>query len=905
MGVDVPEAYPARWEADVPLSDGGTVHVRPVRPEDAEAITAFHARQSPDDVYYRYFTSMPRLTPRMLERLTHVDYVDHMGFLALLGDEVVGMASYDLWPERGLAEVAFMIDRDHQGRGLATLLTEYLVVAAREAGVPSLVAMVLPDNRRMLRVLQRAGFSEGSTFEDGVVEVRLGLDVSEEASARIEERARRAEALSVARVLDPGSIAVIGAGRDPGGLGHEVFVNLLRRGFGGPVYPVNPAGGHVASVRAWPSVLDIPDEIDLAVLAVPADVVPEVVAECARKRVRGLVITSAGFAPGAPDGQDLASRVVEQARRWGMRVIGPESLGAVNTRPGRSMVATFAPVEVRPGSVGFLTQSGTLGVAALELARRRGVGISTFLDVGRKVDVSGNDVLQYWEDDPRTTVATLYLESFGNPRKFVRIARRMARTTPIVAVKGGDLRPAAGGGVTADSAEDGWPADLTFGALLAQAGVIRVDTLPELFDVARVLLHQPVPKGRRVAVVSNSRGATTLTVDAVVAAGLRLAHPGAAARERVAAALPEGWRVGDTFDLPFDAGPAEYEAAVAAAGDDPAVDAVVVVYAPATRDRRAEVGRAIGAAATGRVPVVATFLGASVEEPLVAGTVRIPLFDLPGEAVRALGRLADHGDWLAQPEGTVPTPEDLGLDVDAARAVVAAALEDQPEGRWLSWGELEALAGALGLPAVATRRVRSAEEAVAAAAEVGFPVALKVTGLERYYRAPEGGVELDLRDADDVRAAWGRLADLHDPAALAPALVQRVAPGGVDVRVAAHRNADLGGVLSVGVGGIAAEGAEASRPVWVLPLSDAEAERLVAGSPVGPPLASADPDGSAAGHVRDLLVRVAAAVEALPEVVDLLANPVIASAQGAALTDLQVRVEPVERDDAPPVRRLG
>ena len=902
MDTELPDAYPARWETDVPLSDGGTVHVRPVRPGDADLVTGFHARQSPDDVYYRYFTSMPRLTPRMLERLTEVDYVDHMGFLALLGDEVVGMASYDLWPERGLAEVAFMVDKDHQGRGLGTLLTEYLVVAAREAGVPSLVALVLPENRRMLRVLQRAGFSEGSTFEDGVIEVRLGLDVSEEAAARIEERARRAEALSVARLLDPGSIAVIGAGREPGGLGHEVFVNLLRRGFGGPVYPVNPSGGHVASVRAWPSVLDIPDEVDLAVLAVPAEVVPDVVAECARKRVRGLVVTSAGFAPAAPDGQDLAATVVEQARRWGMRVIGPESLGAVNTRPATSMVATFAPVEVRPGSVGFLTQSGTLGVAALELARRKGVGISTFLDVGRKVDVSGNDVLQYWESDARTTVATLYLESFGNPKKFVRIARRMARETPIVAVKGGDLRPAPAG---AHDGEDGWPADLTYGALLAQAGVIRVDTLPELFDVARVLLHQPVPRGRRVAVISNSRGATTLTVDAVVAAKLQLAEPGAPARQRVAAALPEGWQVGATFDLPFDAGPDEYEVAVAAAVEDPGVDAVIVVYAPATRDRRVEVGRAIGAAATGATPVVATFLGASVEEPLVAGTVRIPLFDLPGEAVRALGRLADHGDWLAEPAGEVPEPEALGIDVEAAQAVVDGALGDEPAGRWLSWDELQALAAALGLPAVASRRAGSPDEAVAAAEAVGFPVALKVTGLERYYRAPEGGVALDLRDAEDVRAAWARLAELHDPAALAPALVQQVAPGGVDVRVAAHRNADLGGVLSVGVGGIAAEGAEASRPVWVLPLSDAEAERLVAGSPVGPPLASADPGGAATAHLRDLLVRVAAAVEAVPELADLVANPVIASASGAALTDLQVRVAPVERDDAPPVRRLG
>ena len=896
---ELPDGYPGRWEADAPLADGGTVHLRPVLPDDDERITAFHARQSPDDVYYRYFTSMPRLTPRMLDRLTRVDYVDHMGFLALLGDEVVGMASYDVWPQRGVAEVAFMVDRDHQGRGLGTLLLEYLVVAAREAGVPSLVAMVLPDNRRMLRMFQRAGFEAHTTFEDGVIEVGLALEVSDEATAAIEERARASEVRSVARVLDPGSIAVIGAGREPGGLGHEIFVNLLRRGFEGAVYPVNPAGGHVASVRAWPTVGDIPDEVDLAVLAVPADAVPCIVAECARKRVRGLVVTSAGFAGSAPEGLDLSRRVVDQARRWGMRVVGPESLGVINTSPATSMVATFAPVDVPAGAVGLLTQSGTLGVAALELARRKGVGISTFLDVGDKVDVSGNDVLQYWEDDERTSVATLYLESFGNPRKFVRIARRMARTTPIVAVKGGDLRP------TGRSEDDRWPPEVTYGALLAQAGVIRVDTLPELFDVARVLLHQPVPTGRRVAVVSNSRGATTLTIDAAVVAGLSVATPSAASRDAVGEVLPAGWSLGEGFALPFDAGPDQYRVAVAAAQADPGVDAVVVVYAPATGDRRAEVVRAVGEVADAGVPVVASFPGASLDEPLTTASGRIPAFELPGDAVRTLGRLVAHGEWLAQPAGTVPMPQDLAMDLPRVGRVLDDTLARSPDGAWLARRDVLRLGLAAGLPGVATDEASSPEEAVAVAEQVGWPVVIKATGLDRYYRAPEGGVVLDLRTPDDVHQAWARLAELHPPEALAPALVQSAAAGGVDVHVAAHRHPDLGGVLSVGVGGIVAEGAAASRPVWVLPLSDAEAERLVASSPVAAPLAVADPDGSGAAGLAELLVRIAALVDAVPEITDLVANPVIVGPAGPVVTDLRVRVAPTVDDDVPAVRRLG
>lgn len=911
-------AYPQRWETDVALSDGGIVHIRPVRPEDAPAVAAFHERQSADDVYLRYFTSMPHLTPRMLERLTVVDYAEHLGFVALLGDDIVGMGSYDLWPERGAAEVAFMVGHDQRGRGLATVLLEYLVVAAREAGIPRLVAMVLPSNRRMLSVFHKAGFEARSTFEDGVIEVVMGLDPTEEALAVIEERARRAEARSVARILTPGSIAVIGAGREPGGLGHELFVRLLRGGFGGPVYPVNPRGGHVASVRAWPSVLDIPDEVDLAVLAVPAHATLEVVDQCARKRVRGLVVTSAGFGPlGAPRSH-LADALVERARRWGMRVVGPESLGAINTQWGVSMVATYSPVEVLPGRVGFLTQSGTLGVAALEVARRLGVGISTFVDVGRKVDVSGNDILQFWEDDPRTSVATLYLDSFGNPRKFVRIARRMARHTPIVAVKAGDLRPGGpvppvdrrpgGPGPAADPAADAadWPAEITYGAMLAQAGVIRVDTLRDLFDVARTLLHQPVPGGRRVAVISNSRGATAVTLDACAAAGLELAGLGEPAHGALERVLPaDGWAIGNPVELPFDAGPAEYEAALHAVVEDPAVDAVVVVYAPATRDRREEVGRAIGAVATPGVTVVATFLGAAVDEPLVSGQTRIPLFELPGEAVRVVGKLADHGAWRAEPPGTVPEPGELGIDMARARRVVDAVLVADPAGRWLELDEVTALADALGVPLVTSRAARSVEEAVAAAESIGAPVVLKAGGIDRYYPGEQGGVSLGLRHADDVREAHGRMVELLGAEAMATARVQATAPGGVDVLVAAHQHPSIGGVVTVGPGGIAAAGGQGSRPVQVLPVSDADADRLVARSPVAATLGAADPRGGAVAATAALVLRVAAAVDAIGELVDVVANPVIAGPDGATVTDLRVLVRPVVVDDRPAVRRLS
>ncbi|MGZ4695123.1 MAG: GNAT family N-acetyltransferase, partial [Acidimicrobiales bacterium] len=434
-------AYPTRWEADVALADGGTVHIRPVRPDDAELVEAFHNRQSRESIYFRYFSPMPRLSRRELDRLTKVDYLDHLSLVAMLGGEIIGMAGYDRWTGRDEAEVAFITDDAHHGRGLATVLLEWLVVAAREVGFRGLTAQVLPSNRSMLAVFHQVGFEATSSFGDGVIEVKLGLEPTPEALAAVDERAQRAEARSVERLISPTSVAVIGAGRERGGLGHEVFRNLLAHDFMGPVYPVNPQGGHVASVPSYETVLDIPHEVDLAVIAVPAHEVLAVVDQCARKRVQALVVMSAGLHGVGPLGEAAERTLVERARSQGMRLIGPESLGLISTDPAVELHASLSSVDVLPGRVGFLTQSGTLGIAALEHARRVGLGISTFIDVGAKADVSGNDVLQFWEGDPRTDVVLLYLESFGNPRKFTRLARRLSRRKPIIAVKAAGATP--------------------------------------------------------------------------------------------------------------------------------------------------------------------------------------------------------------------------------------------------------------------------------------------------------------------------------------------------------------------------------------------------------------------------------------------------------------------------------
>ena len=898
-----PGQYPDRWEFDAVLSDGGTVHIRPIVPSDAEAVDGFHQRQSRETIYFRYFSPLPRLSARDLDRIVHVDYVTRMALVALLEGEIVGMASYDIWPDRNEAEVAFIVDDEHQGRGLATVLLEYLAVAARENGLDGLTATVLPSNRRMLGVFHDAGFQVSSVFDEGVIEVRLGIEPTEAGRRLIEERERRSEAASVSRLLAPGSIAVIGAGREPGGIGHEVFRNLVAGGFDGPVYPVNPAGGHVASVRAFQSVLKIPDRVDLAIVAVPAGGVLEVVEECGRKRVEGLVVFSAGFDQ-LPPGTE--AQIAERAHASGMRVIGPESMGVVNTAPGVSLLATFGRVAIRPGGVGFLTQSGTLGLAALEHARRLGVGFSAFVDVGSKIDVSGNDLLQYWADDEHTDVVALHLQSFGNPRKFTRIVRELARRKPVVAVRSGlsrpteAARPVPGPRWSVDDLTD--PA---IDAMLAQNGVIRVDSPTELFDVARVLASQPVPAGRRVAVVSNARGASVLAVDACIAAGLETPPPSPSTVDALAGRVPERARLANPLELTWEAGPEAYGAAVRAVLDDDAFDAVIVLYAAPVEPRPAEVAEAVGEALTGTTPVVATFLGAEPGDEVEGVHPGVPVFRFPSEGARTLGRLVTYGDWLARPPGALPSAEELGLDVGSVRERVAAELDADPDGRVLAREEASTLLSRAGLPVCETVVVTGPDEAAAAAARIGYPVVLKASGVVRYHRGEVGGVALDLHDEQALRGAHRRMAaGLGE--AMATALVQRAAPPGADVLVAGHQHPTFGGVVCLGLGGAAAS-ANTNLPVRVLPLSDLDAHDLVDASTVAGLLDGEDP-ASAPGAVRgalvELLVRLAALLEEVPELAGVVGNPVIVGPSGASITDAWVRVAPYRLPTGPAVRRL-
>jgi len=585
---------PAHWETDAVLADGATVHLRPIRPDDGDNLVDLHERLSERTIYYRFFSPHPRLSPREVQRFTSVDHVDRVALVAVLDGRFIAVARYDRVPGTTEAEVAFVVADEHQGRGVGTLLLEHLAAAARERGITKFFAETLPDNRPMQSVFKQAGWEARSKFADGIIHVEFAIEPTTAALAAQAQREHRADVRSVARLLRPASIAVVGASREPGALGHEVFRNLLAGGFNGPVYPVNREAVAVNSVAAWPTLLDVPDDIDLVVIATPASEVPEVVEQCVTKRVQGIVIVSTGFAERDAAGLAAERAIVARARGAGMRVVGPGSMGIVNTDPEVSMAAVIGGTPVQRGRVGILSQSGALGIGLLRWANQLGLGVSSFVAVGNKADVSGNDVLQHWEDDDGTDVVLLYLETFGNPRKFARVARRVARRKPVLAVRAG--------------------IDPTVDALFRQTGVLRVDSPERLFEAASVLATQPRPAGRRIGIVADAGGPALLAAGALERADLEAAS---------------------TIGIALDAPEGSFADAVDSMLADDGVDGVLVALTDLSRAT---------ALPSGPKPVVVALLSPEQLD------TDLPAFRSPEAAAYALATAAAYAEWRARPD---------------------------------------------------------------------------------------------------------------------------------------------------------------------------------------------------------------------------------------------------------------
>ncbi len=885
-----PWDFPRHWIADVLASDGGAVHLRPIVPADADRIVAFHSRLSEHTRYMRYFGPYPVMSPRDIVHMTTLDHRARVALVALLGGEIIAVGIYEGLASLGRpesAEVAFVVADEHQGRGLGTVLLEHLAGAAAENGFTRFEAEVLAENRAMLSVFRDAGYHLARSFDGSTVHVEFLIDPTDALLTVRNARELGSESRSVANLLRPSSVAIIGASADPRKVGNALLANVISGGFTGPVFPVNADARAVRGIRAYPSVRDIPDPVDLAVVAVPADTVGDVLQDCLYKGVKTMVVVSAGFAESGDAGAIAERALVHEIRAHGMRLVGPNALGVINLSPDIALNATLAPRVPGRGRIGFFCQSGALGIAILDTAARRRLGLSTFVSAGNRADLSGNDLLQYWDVDPQTDVILLYLESFGNPRKFSRLARRVSRNKPIVAVK-------AGRAALAPSQErrDSTLDDASARAVLEQSGVIQVDTIADLFDCATVLAYQPLPRGPRVGIVGNS------TVLGILAA---------TAGERF------GLRVVEQIDLGAAAGADDFSAALRRVIGDEGVDAVIAVFVPPVAVGADDYARALTAATAGvDKPVVSTFLAVEgIPDNLTvrdqSGTpIRgsIPSYPAPERAASALGQAWRYAQWRARPDSPVVRPAEV--DPDTAREVVRTALQDIPQGSNETYAfdadRSARLLACYGVHVADFREVSDSDQAARAAAELGYPVAVKATSSRWRGRLDGEGARLDLSGSIAVRGAFEQLASLTGDRILH---VQKMAPRGVATVIRVRDDPSFGSLIAFGLSGATFDllGDHVNRAI---PLTEADASDLV-GSPRSAPLLAGyrgQPPVDT-GALADLLIRVSTLVDDIPEVRELVLDPILSSESGAVVLSGRIRVGPVPtRHDAGP-RRLS
>jgi acetyl coenzyme A synthetase (ADP forming)-like protein len=869
--------HPGELVADVVLRDGSTMRLRPPHKDDSDVLLEFFRGLSDQSLYLR-FHGHPNVTERLVEPVLEPDWFERGALVGAHEGQIVALAGYVRLRDPRSAEVAFAVADTFQGRGIGSRLLEQLATAAEGSGIEEFLAEVMPENSAMLRVFSDAGFGQSRRLESGVMEVRLALAPTEALWLQVDERDHVAVAASLRPFFEPATVAVLGASPRHGTIGGELFRNVLRADFAGAAYPVNRTGEPVAGVRGYRSVDEIGDDVDLAVVCVPGPAVLDAARDALDAGVRALCVISAGFAETGADGVERQRELLELVRSHGGRLLGPNCLGIAVAAP--RLNATFGPRALPPGNVGFSSQSGALGLAVLERAAERDLTLSAFVSIGNKADVSSNDLLEYWEDDPATDVVVLYLESFGNPRKFARLAGRIARRKPIVALKAGRTSSGAHAASSHTAALAG--SEAAVDALFRQAGVLRVDTLEELLDVTALLARQPLPAGPRVGVITNAGGLGILCADACEAAGLQLPVLTAETQAALRRVLPVEASVANPVDMLGAATGASYEQVLPLVLADEGVDAVIALFVPPVVAGAEEVAAAIAGVAEQAPPekplLACVVSGEGMPETLRGG--RVTAFPYPESAARALGRAAERAAWLRRPLGSVP---ELEVDRAAAREVVAGGE------RWLEPDETRRLLEAYGIPIVPERTVASPEEAVAAAEELGYPAVVK-TAAPGAHKTETGGVALDLRDAAAVRSAAERIG--------APLLVQPLIRGGAELLAGVVQDPTFGPLVGLGVGGTLTE-LVGETSYAVAPLTDIDAEELVAAPKVGRLLAGFRGAPRADhGAVTDLLHRLGRLAEDVPEVAELDLNPVLALPDGCVAVDARVRVAPPARTES-------
>jgi acyl-CoA synthetase (NDP forming)/GNAT superfamily N-acetyltransferase len=882
---------------DALLMDGRIVHVRPLFEGDTEALSALYSRSSPRSRYLRFFTAGISIDREVQGLIAPRD--DHVALLAEHEGVAVGVASYEIL-NGTQAEIAILVDDAWQGDGIGSLLIEHLAAVARRAGIDELVGDVLATNVTMLRTSASLapGVARDHGEEPDVVRIHIPTQPDERALAAAGIRDRTAEHNSLRPLLAPASVAVIGVSRSQSGVGYEILQALRDGGFTGRLYPVNPHAKIIEGLDCYPSVGTIPERLDLAIVAVPASRVEQVIEECGSAHVGAAVVLTAGFGETGPSGAATEARLLALARRHDIRVVGPNCIGVINTDPYVRLNATFAPNSPTPGHLAVATQSGAVGVAILDSVEQSGVGISTFVSLGNKLDVSTNDLLSYWYDDVTTQAVALYVESFGSPRRFTWLARALSTRKPILAVKSG--RSAGGRRAGASHTAAAAAPDVAVDTLFRQAGVLRMDTLGELLDAARLLTEQPLPAGDRVAIVGNAGGLNILAADAAEAAGLQVVEFSATLQEEFADLAPHLAGVANPVDLGADAPPATIGRAICALASSGEADALVVtLVATRTNDLRGSLA-ALSEAADDQphLPIVAVVVG--WDSPLRLGKGNLPVYKLPEDAVRSLGHACRYARWRREPTGREPAL--AGVDRKAAQRMIAAALADGAG--WQPVAVTHALLACYDIPLLETRLATSMESAAEMAGELGFPVVMKATRPGLIHKSELGGVHLGLSSESAVREAYRTMARSREEPEPQVALQPMVATG-VELVVGVAHDSLFGSLIMVGLGGVHTD-LLGDRSLRALPLTDRDAAAMWRELRAAPLLAgyrgtpSMDTDA-----LEQLLLRVAQLAEDFPELSELDLNPVVAVPSGVTALDVKLRLQPAADEPDAYLRSLA
>jgi acetyl coenzyme A synthetase (ADP forming)-like protein len=880
-----------KYTVSVALKDGSSLHLRPIQLSDEERLLALFGRLSKQTIYLRFHHVLARMSKEEARRFCTVDYNDTFALVGTLGEgqeeRIIAVGRYARQPGANRAQIAFEVEDRYQGLGIGSHLLDQLAYIARDKSISQFEAEVLSENKDMMNVLINSGFKMHRQMQGATYVGVLDLAPTEIVEQKSFEREKVASIASLRAFLNPRSVAVIGASRTPHTIGNFVFRNLIQQEFKGVVYPVNPNAEAIAAIRAYPSISHVPGDVDLAIIIVPAEKVQQIVEDCARKGVKGVVVLSSGFAEIGRDGAERQHRLVKTIRNYGMRMLGPNCMGMINTNPDINLNATFSTVFPPHGNIAFATQSGVLGSAILMYATSLNTGLSTFVSIGNRADISSNELLQYWEDDPDTDVVLLYLESFGNPRKFTRIARSITAKKPVVAVSS-NWTPSQPRAITSQTAAMATEQAATE-ALFKQAGILRVDTLEDLFNTGSLLANQPMPAGNRVAVISNAGGPAMMTAEACKARGMQVPSLQDNTVVMLKAVSPPRAILSNPIDLSSEYSIDQYKDVLKLVLNDDNIDIVIVLYIPPLPQLSEEFAAIIREMAPlyrqkGK-PLITSFLGLSGARIELGSREKgyVPSFAFPESTANALARALEFSQRLRKPVGKIPQFTDI--DKERADLIISSALEKAAAKQL--WLDAEAITGLLdcyGIKMVTLKLAKTPVEASAAASEIGCPVAVKILSTSISQRTDVEGVILDCRSQGEVENAFIRISENMENIGrreqMDGVIVQKMIQGGIEVMVGVTQHPSFGPLIMFGLGGIYVE--LFKDVIFNLhPLTDIDAGEMVRSVKAHQLLEGWRGTKRAdIGSIQELLLRISAMVENHPQILEMDLNPVKVMPEG-------------------------